>query len=119
MNARWGMPMRVLICTFGTRGDVQPFVALAPCLLRRGHEVGVCTAEGFRGLVEAAGVRCLPMRNDLLQLVRDTMRQMSGPGEPNKTFRATGGAQRSPLQDPWTAAKAFAPSIIVYPPKSL
>ncbi|MFL6064690.1 MAG: glycosyltransferase [Friedmanniella sp.] len=113
------MPMRVLICTFGTQGDVQPFVALAQCLLRRGHEVGVCTAEGFRGLVEAAGVRYLPMSNDLLQLVRDTMPQMSGPGEAYKMFRAMGGAQRSALHDQWTAAQHFEPSIIVYHPKSL
>ena len=47
--------MRVLIYTFGTQGDILPYVALARGLVRAGHEAVVCTAEGFRGLVEARG----------------------------------------------------------------
>ena len=48
--------MRVLILAFGTRGDVQPYVALARGLLAGGHQAAVCTAEGFRDLVTGAGV---------------------------------------------------------------
>ena len=33
-----GLPMKVLIMTLGTRGDVQPFVALAQALDAAGHE---------------------------------------------------------------------------------
>ena len=40
--------MRILILTFGTRGDVQPYVALAHAAIAAGHEAAVCTAEGFR-----------------------------------------------------------------------
>ena len=35
----------------GTRGDVQPFVALGEELARRGHHVRVCAHEDFSGLV--------------------------------------------------------------------
>ena len=39
-----------LLCT-GTRGDVQPFVALAEELSKRGHTVRVCAHEKFKALV--------------------------------------------------------------------
>lgn len=48
--------MRVLILTFGTRGDVEPFVALARRLMNRGHEAVVAAPRRFRSLVEAEGV---------------------------------------------------------------
>ena len=48
--------VRVLILTFGTHGDVLPYVALASGLLASGHEAAVCTAKGFRELVIEAGV---------------------------------------------------------------
>ena len=48
--------MRVLILTFGTRGDVEPFVALARRLINRGHEAAVAAPRRFRSLVEAEGV---------------------------------------------------------------
>src|SRR5262249_55699041 len=35
--------MRVLLSTIGTRGEVQPLVALASRLRALGHEVRVCT----------------------------------------------------------------------------
>lgn len=48
--------MKVLILTFGTQGDVQPFVALARRLVARGHEAVVAAPRRFRPLVEAQGL---------------------------------------------------------------
>ena len=43
----------ILLLTYGTRGDVQPLVALAQELNLRGDEqVYICTAESFRSFVE-------------------------------------------------------------------
>jgi UDP:flavonoid glycosyltransferase YjiC (YdhE family) len=42
--------MKVLISTFGTHGDVQPFLALSQGLLAHGHTVAVCTSASYRGL---------------------------------------------------------------------
>ena len=111
--------MRVLLYTFGTRGDVQPYVALARALTDRGHQAAICTAEGFQDLVESANVDYLRMNNDMLQLVQDAMPQMSGPRDTYKIFRAMGPAQRSALQDQWAAAQLYEPSIIVFHPKAL
>ena len=49
--------MRVAIFTVGTRGDVQPLLALALALQRAGHSVVLCANDNFRGWVERHGVR--------------------------------------------------------------
>ena len=43
--------MRVLLVAAGSRGDVQPFVALGVGLRRAGHEVTVCSTGDFGSLV--------------------------------------------------------------------
>ncbi len=48
--------MRVCILTLGSRGDVQPYVALARGLDAAGHRIAVCAAPAFRPLVESHGV---------------------------------------------------------------
>lgn len=48
--------MRVVIYANGTRGDVQPFVALAVGLQRAGHDVRLCTLEFYQELVQSWGV---------------------------------------------------------------
>ncbi len=47
--------MRVLLASAGTRGDVQPFIALARALAAQGVEARVCTHLAHRARVEAAG----------------------------------------------------------------
>ena len=56
--------MRVAIPALGTRGDVQPYVALGVGLRRAGHEVLVCTLGEFRGLVEGHGLEYQRMPGD-------------------------------------------------------
>ncbi len=48
--------MRVCILTLGSRGDVQPYVALARGLDAAGHQTTVCAAPAFRQLIESHGV---------------------------------------------------------------
>lgn len=43
--------MKITILTIGSRGDVQPFVALAKGLQAAGHSVVLATHEEFRGFV--------------------------------------------------------------------
>ncbi len=43
--------MKVLILTFGTRGDVQPFVALARALKACGHDTVLAAPQRFAGFV--------------------------------------------------------------------
>jgi rhamnosyltransferase subunit B len=49
--------MKVLIIGMGSRGDVNPFLAVALKLMEKGHEVVFCSTENFRQLIEGQGLR--------------------------------------------------------------
>jgi vancomycin aglycone glucosyltransferase len=49
--------MRVLLSTIGSRGDVQPLVALALELRTLGQEVHMCVPPDFRDWIEGMGLR--------------------------------------------------------------
>jgi len=53
--------MRVLLSTIGSRGDVQPVVALAVQLRERGQEARVCAPPDFREWVEGFGIPFVPI----------------------------------------------------------
>ena len=48
--------MRVLALTYGTRGDVQPYVALGAALVAAGHQCDICTHALFKSFVEEYGL---------------------------------------------------------------
>jgi vancomycin aglycone glucosyltransferase len=48
--------MRVLLSTIGSRGDVQPLVALASELRALGQEVRLCVPPDFRDWIESLGI---------------------------------------------------------------
>jgi sterol 3beta-glucosyltransferase len=48
--------MRIAIVTYGTRGDVQPFVAVGQTLQARGHDVVVGVPEDYTDFVRASGL---------------------------------------------------------------
>ena len=56
--------MRITIVTAGSRGDVQPYVALALGLRRGGYDVRVATHETFRDFVGAHGLDFEPVAGD-------------------------------------------------------
>ena len=58
------MPSNITIVTVGTRGDVQPHVALGLALAERGHCVTIATHETFRGFVATRGLRFAPVAGD-------------------------------------------------------
>ena len=53
--------MRVLLSTIGSRGDVQPLVALASHLKALSHEVRVCVPPDFREWIENLGIPVTPI----------------------------------------------------------
>lgn len=53
--------MNIGIFTYGTRGDLQPYIALALGLIQRGHEVSIAATEDFREFVESFGIRFRPL----------------------------------------------------------
>jgi sterol 3beta-glucosyltransferase len=61
--------MKYGIITTGSRGDVQPFIALALALMERGHAVTLVTNENFRAFVEGFGVSYLPITGDTERII--------------------------------------------------
>ncbi|KAG9013265.1 hypothetical protein FRB93_000788 [Tulasnella sp. JGI-2019a] len=52
-KARWGIvKMNILILIVGSRGDVQPYLALALKLVEEGHRVRLGTHGEFKSLIE-------------------------------------------------------------------
>jgi vancomycin aglycone glucosyltransferase len=57
--------MRVLLSSIGSRGDVQPILALALELRLLGHQGVLLVAPNFKDWVETFGIECLPVGPDL------------------------------------------------------
>lgn len=53
--------MNIGIFTYGTRGDVQPYIALALGLIDKGHQVTIAAPENFAGFVEGFGIAFHPL----------------------------------------------------------
>ena len=60
--------MRVLLSTIGSRGDVQPLVALALELRSLGQEVRLCVPPDFRDWIEGLGLPVTPIGPELRKL---------------------------------------------------
>ncbi|MEU4363205.1 glycosyltransferase [Promicromonospora sp. NPDC023987] len=63
--------MRALIITHGTRGDVQPFVALGDALRRAGHDVLLAAPEEMAALVTRYDVPFAPLNDGTKALMDD------------------------------------------------
>ncbi|NJN06963.1 MAG: glycosyltransferase family 1 protein [Richelia sp. RM2_1_2] len=61
--------MRILIIAMGSRGDVQPYVALGKGLKAAGHVVRLLTHENFEGLVNSYGLEFYRARGNVQEFV--------------------------------------------------
>ena len=53
--------MRALVAAVGTRGDVQPALALALELRKLGHAVRLCISPNFVDRARSLGLEAVPM----------------------------------------------------------
>lgn len=65
------MMKNIAIIASGTRGDVQPYVALGQGLHAAGYGVRVLTSDDFAGLVEAAGLTFYPASEGIEQMLQN------------------------------------------------
>ncbi len=71
----------LVILSAGTRGDVQPYVALGKGLQEAGYRVRLVTHENFAGLVKGHGLSFAPLRvNPRLLLTQQEARAIGGSG---------------------------------------
>lgn len=71
---------RVVITTFGSFGDLNPYIGLALGLKARGHDPVIATAELYRHFVEAEEVGFRPIRPDRNPHDIETVRRIVNPG---------------------------------------
>jgi rhamnosyltransferase subunit B len=62
---------RILLNTFGSLGDLHPFLALGIGLQRRGHQAVIATSAVYRQKIEGEGLEFAPVRPDIGDLVAD------------------------------------------------
>ena len=64
--------MRIAIITPGSRGDVEPYVALGKGLLEAGHIVRLVTHSNFESLVKAHGLEFWPVAGDVRDIAQSS-----------------------------------------------
>lgn len=111
--------MRALIFTFGTRGDIEPYAALAERLQREGHSAVLSAPEVYREELERRHITFAPMGTAMHDLVRDMMANTQGPAEAMKLASRMAPAMRTSLSDQWAVAQQVEPTVIVSHPKAL
>ena len=111
----------ILLLTLGSRGDVQPFVALGTALTARGHSVTLSTGKGFESLIEAHGLTAAPLSFDPQAAMAqpEIKAAMESPRGWLKAFRASQDVMQRQLDETWSIAKAAQPRVIVYHPKAI
>lgn len=62
---------RIVLNTFGSFGDLHPYLAVAIGLKQHGHQPVVATAEVYRSKVEAEGIAFAPVRPDIGDMAED------------------------------------------------
>ena len=78
--------MRIVLNTWGSFGDVHPYMAVALELRARGHKPVIATMEVYREKIEAAGLELAPVRPNIpepkeqdTELIEKIMEPRTGP----------------------------------------
>ena len=74
--------MRIVLNTFGSFGDIHPYMAIALELQTRGHEPVLATPESYREKIEGAGLEFFPVRPNLPEPKRQDPELMEKVMEP-------------------------------------
>ena len=65
----WHIPLNIVIQVVGSRGDVQPFVALGNELRKYGHRVRLATHDVFTDFVKSSNLEFFPIGGNPADLV--------------------------------------------------
>lgn len=71
--------MRIVLASFGSLGDLNPYVGLGQALRARGHEVILALPSHYAPFIEAAGLRAHPVRPDIDPGDREVVRRVMHP----------------------------------------
>jgi sterol 3beta-glucosyltransferase len=109
--------VRILLLTAGSRGDVEPFLALARRATADGHDVRLGVTTEFVSSVRAAGVDVAPLDGDMSALVEA---QGVSPWRALRSYRSVVAPMLAAmLRSAVRAALDHRPDVVVHHPKVL
>lgn len=118
--------MKIFIATYGTRGDVQPYIAIGKGLQESGYHVTLGTSERFRDSIEEQGLKYSHMSDELLAIIdtdqgRDILENtttfldvIKQSIKLSKRIKPLYAAQ---MHEVWEIAQRETPDFILYHPK--
>ena len=111
--------MKILILTVGSRGDVQPYVALGAGLQAAGHAVTLATLAAFAPMAVERGLGFQPLRGEFLELLQTPQGKAAlvGKGNPLALLRQVAPMLRRILDDALAASEDA--ELVLYHPKAL
>jgi sterol 3beta-glucosyltransferase len=110
--------MNITILTIGSRGDVQPFVALGVGLKEAGHEVTLATGKGFEAFVTDHGLPHAPLEVGLLERLQSSEGKAAVSGKNLlAAMKEVASMYRKVLDQEWAASQGA--DALVYHPKAL
>lgn len=97
--------MKILISTLGSRGDIQPYLALAVGLQEAGHQVTIAAPQRFVEWIQSYGVKGHSVRFN----PQEAMQNISKTKNPIQAMRAMREIMRTgvleAMDDCWQAAQ--------------
>lgn len=115
--------MKILLASLGTRGDMEPFLAVGELLQTRGHEIVCLMPEQFRDLAEESGFRFLSLGTEFIAMLdsKDGKIALGGSGSTlqkivayTKLVRTYKSISRQLLQRQHDAIEAEKPDRLVH-----
>ncbi len=114
--------MKILIVTLGTRGDVQPYIALGRALMDSGNTVSICTCAHFEPFVREHGLGYAYVNNDFIDFMHTPEGKilLGNAGSAWETLVTLarmipkfGNLQERQMTDVWAACKDTYPDLIL------
>lgn len=118
--------MKILILSYGTRGDVQPYVAIGKGLQEFGYHVTLGTSERFRDFVENHGLEFAQLSDELLAIIdtdkgRDLLENTTSffdvIKQNIKLSKQITPLYAAQMNEVWETARRVTPDFILYHPK--
>ena len=82
--------MKIVLFSVGTRGDMEPFLAIGEILNEKGHQVICAFPEQFRHLAEASGMDFASLGSQFIELLEsDAGQKAMGGASGLEQFTAT------------------------------
>ncbi len=105
--------LKITILTVGSRGDLQPYCALAIGLKRAGHQVTIATHENFASFVRKFDLKFAPIAGNMQEFLQSKQGQRLIAGEKLKKEEADKLLLQQ-LESAWSACQGS--EVIIYTP---